>query len=256
MLVIRAEQIYKFEDAAMRAFEDEMTLHAARFSPALYSVIGEAQLRVAVIQVLRKASVHGFTLKGPMRLFVELMLMCGSSFDCDPQYEAITEALKGRGMEMSRAENMRIAHHEYLVEVAGTNNTNINNALFRLAEFAGNFEENDDKGFEDRLLYELKAGFPERARYCGEQALRDMIRKGRSDAVSFGLPSMRSQALLVILNSAFGHGCASDPLYPWISQTLTDKRIADPKARADRLERKAMTWLHHVLERMSQGAAI
>ena len=46
---------------------------------------------------------------------------------------------------------------------------------------------------------------------------------------------------------AFGHGCCEDPLYPWIARTLTDEKITDAEARAKRLEKKAITWLDHVL---------
>ena len=59
---------------------------------------------------------------------------------------------------------------------------------------------------------------------------------------------------MVALMFAFGHGCANDPLYPWIANTLRDERIADSAARADRLERKALTWLNHVLANTSGGA--
>ena len=59
--------------------------------------------------------------------------------------------------------------------------------------------------------------------------------------------------LLAILMFSFGHGCLDDPLYPWMSQTLSDERITDVSARAERLERKSITWLDHVLARPAAG---
>jgi hypothetical protein len=59
--------------------------------------------------------------------------------------------------------------------------------------------------------------------------------------------------MIVILMFAFGHGCVADPLYPWISQVLTDERITSAEARGQRLERKALTWLDHVLARPLPG---
>ena len=50
----------------------------------------------------------------------------------------------------------------------------------------------------------------------------------------------------------FGHGCADDPLYPWIERTLNDQAIIDAPARAKRLEKKAITWLEHVLAYFDQ----
>jgi hypothetical protein len=54
-------------------------------------------------------------------------------------------------------------------------------------------------------------------------------------------------ALVVILMLAFGHGCGTDPFYPWIARTLRDERLTDPVARAERLEKRALTWLDRVL---------
>jgi hypothetical protein len=53
--------------------------------------------------------------------------------------------------------------------------------------------------------------------------------------------------MVVALMFAFGHGCTRDPLYPWISHTLADEKIVSPAARAERLEKKARTWLDHVI---------
>jgi hypothetical protein len=55
---------------------------------------------------------------------------------------------------------------------------------------------------------------------------------------------------------AFGHNCVNDPLYPWIYNTLNDKKIITPQARAERLEKKAVTWFNHVLARITKGEQI
>lgn len=256
MLKVRAEQTQAFETSAMRTFEDEMTYHAAKFSPVLVSVIGEEQMRLAVREMIAKARHHGFTLRGPIRLFVELMLMCGSSFDTDPQFSAIADALAIRGAEMARVEAMQTAHNEYLELVAGRSNVNVNSALFAIAQFARNFPDVRNSDLEHMLLAELSNGFPQRLAYSGQAVLLEIIRQGRAGALAHGFDTPRGQALIIILMSAFGHGCMADPLYPWIMHTLNDPKIVDAKTRADRLERKALTWLDHVLRQISQGVAI
>lgn len=42
-----------------------------------------------------------------------------------------------------------------------------------------------------------------------------------------------------------GQGCIEDPLYPWIARTLANDRLSSPSARANQLQRKALTWLRH-----------
>src|SRR5262249_22314233 len=86
MLVISTQQMQGFQQAARLRFEDEMMIHSRSFAPRLCEVIGDRQLRVAVRRAMDGAMRHGFTNRGPARLCVELIFLCGSAFDTDPQY--------------------------------------------------------------------------------------------------------------------------------------------------------------------------
>ena len=99
------------------------------------------------------------------------------------------------------------------------------------------------------LLQEMSRAFPQKAADVGEPALVALIEHGRAAARRFGFTATRAEALIVVLMFAFGHGCVADPLYPWIAHTLADERIVDATARAERLEKKALTWLDQVLSR-------
>ena len=104
MLKIRPTQMIVFEKASLRRFEDEMVVHSKEFTPRLYEVLGEEQLRVALRQAMKRADTYGFTNRGPIRLYIELMFLYGSDFDTDPQYPAIGKVLKAPGDQMKRAE--------------------------------------------------------------------------------------------------------------------------------------------------------
>jgi hypothetical protein len=43
-----------------------------------------------------------------------------------------------------------------------------------------------------------------------------------------------------------GHGFTSDPLYPWVHNTLLNAAIPDPDRRAERLCSKAKVYLNAV----------
>lgn len=96
MFQLRAEQTERLRTAALRRFEDEMVGHCAEFSPRLFEIIGADQMRVAVRQALERARTYGLSFRGPMRLYVELMLLFGSDFDTDPQYQALAVLLGNR----------------------------------------------------------------------------------------------------------------------------------------------------------------
>ena len=94
----------------------------------------------------------------------------------------------------------------------------------------------------------MKRIFPEKAAYVGDAGLNVLIQGAIAAAAEYGFSAVRQQTLLMSLMFAFGHGCTNDPLYPWIERTLTDPKIVDAESRAARLERKAVTWLEHVLD--------
>jgi hypothetical protein len=253
MLRIREEQMKVFEVAALRNFEDEMVEHSKEFTPRLCEVLGEKQLRVALRQAMQRADDYGFTNRGPVRLYIELMFLCGSGFDTDPQYPMLGKILNTPGDQMQRAERIYDGLIEYLENVSGPDAVNVHKALEALAEFARKPLSLSADNFDTEIAEEMARAFPQKAAYVGKEGLNKLIDEGHTEARTYGFPAVRGDALLIVLKFAFGHGCTNDPLYPWIAKTLKDKRIVDPAARAQRLEKKALTWLDHVLARPRQG---
>lgn len=247
MLTIRPEQMRAFELAALRRFEDATMEHSKAFSPRLCAVLGDAQLRIAVHSAIERAMGYGFTDRGPIRLFVELTFLCGSAFDTDPQYRPAGDILRAPGDQMQRAERLHQGQLDYLDRVSGAGNANVRHALAELSLYARAPIAVSPNDFADGMLRELTRVFPQKAAYIGEARLTELIEEGRAAARGYEFHSLRAQVLIVVLMFAFGHGCTDDPLYPWIARTLADSRIVDPAARAARLEKKAMTWLAHVL---------
>ncbi len=256
MLKIRSEQLKAFEPNVWLAFENEMVAHSKAYAPVLTGVLTEQQLGSALRQAINSAQHYGFTNRGPIRLYIETMFLCGSYFDSDPLYTNISAVLRSTGDQMERAQRIHESINWYIENVSGPNNINVRTALEQIVVFAENplnFRENT---FEQHMLDEMHRAFPKRASFVGDRALQALIESAREKARHFDLPALRSDALLVILSYAFGHGCTNDPLYPWISQTLADPRIKGPAECARRLEKKAMTWLEHVLARPTSEVEI
>ena len=253
MLVIRREQMNSLGQDFLRRFEDEMVCHGRDFSPRLSEVIGQEQLCIAVRSAIRRAGEYGFTQRGPVRLFVELTMLCGSAFDTDPQYDLLGKTLRGQGDQMSRAEQMFAVYVEYLETVCGVDNANVARALTNLMLFART-QMSFPNGFDAGMLDYIAEIFPQKSVYTGEANMVRLIHHAAARARSFGFSTHRHSALLIALMVGFGHGCTEDPLYPWISRTLADPLIVDPVRRAERLEKQALTWLQHVLgERQARG---
>ena len=253
---IHAHQVKAFEQAAWRRFEMEMLEHSKSFSPHLTAILGDEQLLVALRAAMARAWGYGFTNRGPIRLYIELMFLCGSAFDTDPQYALLGQALRDPSDQMWRAEQIHEGHNRYMEEVAGRKNINVRNSLRELAKLVREPIFGSAADFDVVLRREMKRVFAKRYLYIGEEGITKLIEEGKSISTAYAFTEPRQMGLIVILMFAFGHGCTNDPLYPWISNTLQDDRIVYSAGRAERLERKAVTWLTHVLARDPSGVEV
>ena len=245
---IRDEQMKTFEEDARRRFEDEMVDHGKAFSPRLCEVLGDDHLRIAVRSAIAKAQQYGFTNRGPIRLVIELMFLCGSGFDSDPQYPAIGQALRESGDQADRAEKIYLESLAYLDQVFGPHSVNLHRALKELLNTVRTPPTLPPE-FEQGMLREMSRIYPEKAAYIGQDCMEALIEAGVAESQQCGFPGVRHRAMMVSLMYSFGHHCTHDPLYPWIANTLNDEIVTDPADRADRLERKAVIWLDHVVKR-------
>jgi len=250
MLVITPKQLQVFEQAAVQRFEDDMLAHLADFSAPLYQSLGEQQMRVAIQFGIAQAQQYGFSLQGPVRTYLELMLLFGSHFDSDPQYPWATKILNDRnsGSEMQRAELLYQQILDYQDKVAGPNEAYTLAAFKNLAMFAQQPLTIAPDNFVVGMMRELQRIYPQKAAYMGNAALEFLVRKGLAGAQRQRFSTMRGAVLVIVLMMAFGHGCGADPLYPWISKTLNDDSQVSPEAKAERLEKHALTWLTHVIK--------
>jgi hypothetical protein len=247
VLVISEQHMAALHRTAVVRFENEMVAHSLQFAPKLAKVIGEEQLRRAIRAATARAQRHGFTHRGPVRLFIEAMFLFGSAFDDDPQYPWARTLLQADVEQMARAHRLYEKILDYQHKVSGPEGVNTREALRRLAQLSQRPPAPSHGSVEDGMMWELANVFPEKAAYAGKEALRGLAAEGIAAARKAGFETPRSQTVVAMLMYTFGHGCGDDLLYPWIARTLHDPRIADPAVRADRLERKALTWLSHVL---------
>lgn len=249
MLVISPDTYKVYSSDAYQHFEDEMLQHMSTYSPALSRVLGEDGLRRAVQHGMERADTHGFTLRGPIQSFLEIVFVFGSAFDKDPQYPFLCEALAfdGYGGEMARAEALGDAANHYLKIAHGPDNIHVWQALTRLEHIVKGELAIPRKGFAQYCRRLVRQIHPEKVQFVGEPAIENLCAYADEIAAKHKFDTDRSRMLTTILCLAFGSGCFDDPLYPWIGRMFNNESLPQGKARSDRLERKALTWLDHVL---------
>ncbi|HRE53900.1 MAG TPA: hypothetical protein PLP22_03805 [Candidatus Competibacter sp.] len=232
-----------------------MVAHLADFSPPLFKTLGEKPMLDVVRFGMARAEQHELTLRGPVRLYLEMMLLFGSYFDTDPQYPWAAEMLKSRAVgQMERAELLYEKTVDYREKVAGPDDAYALKALRNISMLAQQPLLIPSEEFVPYMRQEIARVYPQKVAYVGQEGIDALIRKGADGARRQRFSTTRAAALIVVLMLAFGHGCGADPLYPWINKTLRDEAITEQEARAKRLEKKALTWLEHVLDYFEKGA--
>lgn len=253
MFEIHPKLLIAFEEESQRRFDEEMVKHSQEFSPRLTEVVSEDELRVLLKQAMAKAEAYGFTNLGPIRLYIELTLLFGYDFDSDPQYRCISAMLLGDGDQMDRAERIWKWVVEYNAGVSPANRDLVRKVEQFLDVFDNVSLGISESDFVAKLEIELASTFPEKVAIVGQEPILDLIQKGRAEAQRYELDSCHSQALIAMLMFLFGHGCAKDPFYPWIKQTLDDSQIKERGVRALQLETKALTWLDEYTAKWNEG---
>jgi len=254
MFTITQNQLEVFQSETASAFENEMIGHCKVFSPKLSGILGDDRLRGVIRAAIKRAIGHGFTLRGPIRLFIELGFLFGSSFDTDVQYSWARTKLDEPDprTQMARAEALHATATIALKKIHGVDNNYTYAALRRLQPLSAatfRFRSND---FSDVVLTEMAKVHPQKYEYVGETSLRTLITTAEAEALQHDFSTPHEKLLIVVLMFSFGQGCTTDLLYPWIAGTLGNYRVSSPVARANQLQRKALTWLRHVLEERTE----
>ncbi|SFR44333.1 hypothetical protein SAMN04488002_1830 [Litoreibacter janthinus] len=249
-------QMEQLRSESVRVFEGSMAEHLREFSPPLCKSLSDAELLTVIQYGMYRAKSQGFDQRGPTRLWLENALLFGSDFDTDPQYPWVREALGDREVaQMQRAKNLYYQTLAYRSSVGGEQDALTLAALGRIRPSVEALPELTPSNFYRVASASLTEIYPEKAASIDPPALQGLIAHGIETATRYGIGALRGQMLMVTLIYAFGHRCDTDPLYPWIHRTLTNDQLGNPDARADKLERKALIWLDHVLAYFAEDAS-
>jgi hypothetical protein len=251
MLTIRPAQWQALTVAGLTNFEHEMVQHLTGFAPELANVMGRERMHELVRLGIERAKAYGFTARGPLRSYLEMMLALGSSFDTDPALTRATAALRSAGVEQhKRAAALYEGVLDYCEQVNGLQNEHAMAAMKRVRD--AQYESLAGAGaFEERGLTLFRLGFPQKYEYAAQAALRHVLQTALRTSEQYGVHSGSGRLLIASLLYAFGHGVFVDPAYRWIPHTMRDTAIADPEQRVRHLHRKTHIYIAAALKNLS-----
>lgn len=249
MLTLRPEQLETIRQRHLQKFEDEMVVHLRKFAPRHWNVMGEPAGREVIKLGIAQAAQYGFTNRGPVRFYIELMFLFGSYFDTDPQYPWASKVLADpRDLPQDfRANKLHSAMENYLDQVVEPERKHLREAIEPLLN--ASYEGVMPRGInvESELLRMMNKACPARCEYLGENRLKDMIRRGFGLAQEQEFESDKGKVLMVILTFVVGHRFPEDRLNPWIVRRLKNPRWPDPNKQVDELASASLLYLKQIL---------
>ncbi|MFI8223325.1 hypothetical protein [Pseudomonas sp. NPDC085632] len=243
MLILRTEQMDAFSQRMLTSFENEMLANSQQYYPELCENVGEHQLRLFVRSAMERAGNFGLSARGPVRLFIEMSLLCGSSFDTDPQYPWAGAILRNGKPQMERADALYWAIVDYQKHLPPPDGTRLGASLKQaqmqmLTSFGTDLEQGTSC-----LSTAIRHVWPEKVAYVGTSNLNVLIRAMLNTARTRSIVDADAHLLLLTLMLVCGHGCFDDPLYPWLSKALCPAALQDA----------ALTWFDDVLSAQLAG---
>lgn len=251
-MIIREEQLASLEEIRLPDFEHFMVEHLADYSPLHSTSLGEPGIRKLIRAGVERAERHRFTHRGPVKFYIEAMILLGADFDTDPQYPKAGALLRD-GSTTDQGERADRVHGwlmELLEEAAGLDRVHAARALQRARAVPFEPMSRSAPDFERVMLRRMEENHPEKAKFVGPEALKGLIPRAVEEAEKYGVATDAGVCLFVGLMFAVGHGFVRDPKYPWILGTLTNPATTDPDRRVERLYSKTMTYLDHVLQHL------
>lgn len=252
MLLVRKQQIEIFEEIRSPEFDDYMVRHLKDFTPLHSASLGEAGIRKVISVGTERARKYRFTWRGPVKFYIESMILLGVDFDTDPQYPWPGKILRDASIpdQTERADRVHMWLMELLDAAGGPNREYAKRALHRARKIPLEPISVSSANFEDEIIRRMKENHPEKFDYLGEAVLRNLIPRAIEETKNFSVSTDAGVCLFIGLMFAVGHGFAHDPKYPWILNTLTNPAITDSDNRVKRLYSKTMTYLDHVLQHL------
>lgn len=253
MLTIRKDQLKAFGDQKLLAFAEEMVLHIREFSPIQFKVTGEENVRKIILTGIDRAITYGFTYRGSMQFYLEMMFMLGSDFDTDPQYPWVRKILINSSEADQEDRSSRLFDEviDFLDNVAGNDFLYERNALSRIIDIP--FDDWEKINFEEPVKFfkELEKIYPEKAAKIDAADLYELYHHAAGTARKYMISGHGGTALSFILMVAFGHGCFTDLQYPWILSTIREGSNLEFQDRTKLLFEKMITYFASALKNLS-----
>lgn len=254
---IKDSQLKKLEPYALENYIGELLVHCDECYPHLRKTMGEEKLRLALRDGVEKAEQNGFTQRGPVQFYIDMLVSFGAGFETDPQYPWIHLSLE-ESKELSQIERTSKLYHltkDYFEHILGGQSQYFFNAAEKAHKLKLEELEIYKTGFTSYMHKLLKEYYPQKYESSGEEAMTALITQGEKKAeMDYGFTQARPAAIIVALMFLMGHEFDHDPFFEWAKLEKTSSYvdytlIVDNQIfTAQKLATRGKLWLQGAVE--------
>lgn len=254
---IKDTQLKKLESYALENYITELVAHCDECYPHLRKTMGEEKLRHALKSGVDKAEQSGFTQRGPVQFYIDMLIAFGAGFETDPQYPWIRESLESTKQrpQIERSSALYYLTKDYSEKKLGPQSQYFFKAAEKLQALELEKLHVYKTGFVSYMHKILQEYYPQKYATSGEEAITALIQEGEQKAETrYGFTQARPTAVLVGMMFLLGHEFDNDPFYDWARLEKTSSYVDytlivdDQTFTANKLASRGKAWLVAAVE--------
>ncbi|CQH07443.1 hypothetical protein [Yersinia mollaretii] len=176
MMAFSEGQLELLKTLSFKGYVSEVVSHCELMYPALVSLQGQERFSLHIEKAIALAKKTGFTQRGPVRFYIDMMILLGSNFEHDPQHQwAEFNKINSASSQLEKSISMYNILEQYIGAIYGESNCFFEQSLVRLRNLDVSHISDNKKNYRDNTHELLNYIHPQRYNLLGNGAVDALI---------------------------------------------------------------------------------
>lgn len=228
MMEFNEGQVDLFKALSFKDYIDEVFSHCEVMYPALVSSQHREKFCYYIEQSIALAKKADFTQRGPVRLFIDMIILLGYNFEQDPQYQwAKFNEMNKASSQLEKSMMMYRILEQYIAAVYGENNVFFEQSLVKLSNLNINTISDSKENYHNNTHELLNYIHPQRYDLLGHESIDNLISFSDENIQSDRIIKPNHKSYLVLIrfllggyfyNDFFRYDLSLSKLASWFSE--------------------------------------
>jgi len=217
MIELCDPQIDLLKAFSLKKDTDDFIIHCRKMFPSLVTLQRKEHLRPYIEQSVELAKKAGFTQRGPVCVYMDMMIILGVGFERDPLHAWLApDALTDSSSQLEKSMALYAALKNYLNTVYGEQGMFFEESLQRLRHITINTLPVNPDSYSENVHALLHALYPQRYDFIGYDAINAWLSFTDVRMKNAGITKAKHKAYMALIMFLFGYqfdqGCFRNAL--------------------------------------------